>query len=73
MDDIDSSTKSRKLLSRVISIGIVTAAVALGVCVLYNTSYYPRTDDAEVFANFIGIAPQVEGPITRLNVRRAAV
>src|SRR6202041_3775311 len=62
-------TKSRKLLGRLISIGIVIAAAGLGLEVLYSTNYYPRTDDAEVFANFIGIAPQVEGPITRLNVR----
>jgi len=37
--------------------------------VLYHANHYPRTDDAEVFANFIGIAPQVEGPIMHLNVR----
>src|SRR5258707_6173426 len=66
--DIDTNTKSRKLLGRLISIGIVIAAMALGVTVLYRTNYYPRTDDAEIVANFIGIAPQVEGPITRLNV-----
>ena len=35
---------------------------------LYRANHYPRTDGAEVFANFIGIAPQVEGPIVRLNV-----
>jgi multidrug efflux system membrane fusion protein len=35
---------------------------------LYRANHYPRTDDAEVFANFIGIAPQVDGPILRLNV-----
>ena len=29
----------------------------------------PRTDDAEVFANFIGMAPQVEGPIVELPIR----
>jgi membrane fusion protein, multidrug efflux system len=28
----------------------------------------PRTDDAEVFANYIGMAPLVNGPITRLYV-----
>src|SRR5882724_4542320 len=67
--DIDRSTKSRKLLGRLISIGIVLGAVALGLVALYSSNYSPRTDDAEVFANFIGIAPQVEGPITRLNVR----
>src|SRR6266404_4728290 len=65
----DTSTTSRRLLGRLISIAIVLAALALGVVALYNTNYSPRTDDAEVFANFIGIAPQVEGPITRLNVR----
>lgn len=67
--DSDTSTKSRKLLGRWVSAGIVIAALALGLVVLYQTNYYPRTDDAEVFANFIGIAPQVEGPIIRLNVR----
>jgi multidrug efflux system membrane fusion protein len=41
----------------------------LGLGVLWHANHSPRTDDAEVFANFIGIAPQVEGPITRLSVR----
>jgi multidrug efflux system membrane fusion protein len=63
------TSKSRKLIGRLLSIGIVIAATALGLAVLHNANYYPRTDDAEVLANFIGIAPQVEGPITRMNVR----
>jgi membrane fusion protein, multidrug efflux system len=54
--------------SRLISMGIVVAAVALGLGVLYHSTHNPRTDDAEVFANFIGIAAQVEGPIIRMNV-----
>src|SRR6202041_80486 len=29
----------------------------------------PRTDDAQVFANFIGMAPQVDGPIMQLPIR----
>ncbi len=33
-----------------------------------HTNYYPRTDDSEILANFIGIAPQVEGPLIHLNV-----
>jgi multidrug efflux system membrane fusion protein len=66
---LDASTESRKKLGRFISIGIVIGAAILGVVVLYQTNYYPRTDDAEVFANFIGIAPQVEGPLVRLSVR----
>jgi multidrug efflux system membrane fusion protein len=58
-----------KRLGRWISVGIVMAAAVLGLVVLYQINYYPRTDDAEVLANFIGIAPQVEGPILRLTVR----
>jgi multidrug efflux system membrane fusion protein len=66
--DVDKVAKPRERLGRWISIGIMVAAAALGLFVLYRTSNYPRTDDAEVFANFIGIAPQVEGPILKLNV-----
>ena len=65
----DSNAIAEKQLSRWLSIGVVLAAVALGLVVLYRASYNPRTDDAEVFANFIGIASQVEGPILRLTVR----
>jgi len=62
-------TKSRRVLGVVLSAVIVIGAVALGLIVLYRVNFYPRTDDAEILANFIGIAPQVEGPILRLNVR----
>jgi len=65
----EMSKKSRQMLSRLLSAGIVIAAAVLGLIVLHSTNYYPRTDDAEIFANFIGIAPQVEGRITRLNMR----
>jgi multidrug efflux system membrane fusion protein len=65
--DTDSKTRSRTA-GRIVSIGIVAAAVTLGLLVLYRVTYYPRTDDAEIFANFIGIAPQVDGPLIRLNV-----
>jgi membrane fusion protein, multidrug efflux system len=64
-----SNTRSHQLLGRWISIAIVAAAVVLGLAVLYHANYYPRTEDAEVFANFIGIAPQVDGPLVRLNVK----
>jgi len=66
--DMETSKEPRKLPSRLVSAGIVIAAVALGLVALHNANYYPRTDDAEVVANFIGMAPQVEGPILRLNV-----
>ena len=63
------NTQNRKIVGRWISIAIVAGAVVMGFFVLYRTNSYPRTDDAEVFANFIGIAPQVDGPLVRLNVK----
>ena len=63
------TAQSRKIVGRCISIAIVTIAVVVGFGMLYRTNHYPRTDDAEIFANFIGIAPQVDGPLVRLNVR----
>ena len=57
----EMNTKPQKLLSRRISIGLAVAAVALGLVAVYHTNQYPRTDDSEILANFIGIAPQVEG------------
>jgi multidrug efflux system membrane fusion protein len=58
-----------KILGGILSVLIVMGAVGLGLVVLYHTNSYPRTDDSEIAANFIGMAPQVEGPILRLNVR----
>src|SRR3984893_18518055 len=64
-----TSQASRRTIIRNLRMAIVLAAVALGLVTLFETNRQPRTDDAEVFANFIGIAPQVEGPIVRLSVR----
>src|SRR5580698_4802018 len=64
-----ADTNSGTVLGVVVSAAIVIGAVALGLNVLYHVNFYPRTDDSEILANFIGIAPQVEGPILRLNVR----
>jgi len=61
--------ETHKHLGRSLSIGIVAVAALLGGAVLYHTNYYPRTDDAGILANFIGIAPQVEGRVERLHVR----
>src|ERR1700691_2141055 len=61
-------SEPQKVLSRRITVAITVAAALLGMLALYRANHYPRTDDAEVFANFIGIAPQVDGPILRLNV-----
>jgi multidrug efflux system membrane fusion protein len=61
-------TTTGKLVGWILSVAIVSGALVLGLVVIYHASYYPRTGDSEILANFIGIAPQVEGPILRLNV-----
>jgi multidrug efflux system membrane fusion protein len=58
-----------KVVGGVLSAAIIGGALALGLVVLDRTNWHPRTDDCEILANFIGIAPQVEGPIIHLNVR----
>lgn len=67
--NLETKSRPQRVLSRRISVAIAVAAALLGLLALYRANHYPRTDDAEVFANFIGIAPQVDGPIVRLNVR----
>jgi multidrug efflux system membrane fusion protein len=64
-----SNTRRGKLVGAVLSVAIVFGALVLGLVVIEHQTHYPRTDDSEIVANFIGIAAQVEGPILRLNVR----
>jgi multidrug efflux system membrane fusion protein len=63
------NSKMQNSTSAWISGAIVVGAVAMLMIVLYLTTYYPRTDDATIVANYIGIAPQVEGPLIRMDVR----
>jgi len=51
-----------------LTLGIVVSVLVLGLLVARRADHRPRTDDAEIFANLIGIAPQVEGPIVALEV-----
>src|SRR6201990_1704084 len=67
--EINKKTRLRQLLGRGISIVFASGAVILGLAVLHHANQYPRTEDAEIFSNFIGIAPQVDGPLIRLNVQ----
>ncbi len=67
MPENDPAPQSKRL-GRIVSFSIIAAALITGLMVVHETNKYPRTDDAEVFANFIGIAPQVDGPITQLAV-----
>ena len=54
---------------RNLRIGILAATLLTGLLVVWVVNQYPRTDTGVVFANYIGIAPQVDGPITHFYVR----
>src|SRR5580704_18065405 len=66
MDENPSASES---LARKLKVAILVATALAGMLVVYILNYYPRTDTAVVFANYIGIAPQVDGPITHFYVR----
>ena len=63
------SDPGRRTLGRVIGAGIVAAAAIMIVVALVQWEIRPQTDDATVRANFVGIAPQVNGHIVELHVR----
>ena len=67
----DSEANDNPLLRAVgllVSAAIVVAAVVALLYVTRQYYVYPRTDDAYVRANTIGIAPHVSGPIVELPV-----
>jgi membrane fusion protein, multidrug efflux system len=66
---LGESTEGRSRFGRVVGIVIILCAAITGLLVLHQVTVNPRTDDAEVFANYIGIAPLVNGPITHLYVQ----
>ena len=65
----DIEVPGQRPIGKLISACIVLLALVLAAIVIWQTNRYPRTDDAEVLANYIGMAPIVNGPITELDVR----
>jgi membrane fusion protein, multidrug efflux system len=59
---------ARRAIGRVLGIFIVAAAILVGLYVLRLYYIYPRTDDAYVRANVVGVAPHVSGPIVELPI-----
>jgi membrane fusion protein, multidrug efflux system len=60
---------TRKIVGRILGLLIVAGAAAAGLAVWREIRVNPQTDDAEVFANLIGIAPEVSGRIVKINVK----
>lgn len=55
-------------IGRALSVLIIVAAVAAAALVTLRSYRRPRTDDAVVTANIVGIAPHVSGPIIELPI-----
>lgn len=60
--------RGHRLVGRLVGTGIVIGAIGLAWIVYSNLVRHPRTDDAYVRANTIGIAPHVSGPIISLPI-----
>ena len=65
---LNPALKPRRFL-RWIGALIIAATVFVALFTFWQTNVHPRTDDAWVFANLIGIAPEVEGPVVKLCVK----
>src|SRR5579862_4429894 len=57
-----------RIAGRVIGVAIVIAAMVLAAYVTRLYYIFPRTDDAYVRANVIGIAAHVSGPIVQMPI-----
>ena len=57
-----------KVAGRIIGIAIILGAIATSVYVTKRNYREPRTDDANVRANLVGLAPHVSGSIIELHV-----
>src|SRR5260370_13246672 len=67
--DQETQNLNRKRLGRRILIGVVAAATFLLLLTVYQVERHPRTDEANVWANFIEIAPEVSGRLVQLPVK----
>ena len=68
-EHIPADPGARRLIGRLLGVGIIGAAVIAVIVTLLQWEIRPQTDDATVRANFVGIAPQVNGHIVELHVR----
>lgn len=65
---LEESPKSNRLPGILFASVTILGAAITGLMVVHRITVDPRTDDAEIFANYIGMAPLVSGPIQHLYV-----
>ena len=66
--DLPSDPGARRVIGRMLGIAIIGAAAIAVVVALLQWEIRPQTDDATVRANFVGIAPEVNGHINEILV-----
>ena len=64
----DPSQSRLHFIGRAISIGVMVSTVLIRLLIVRGVNTNPRTDDAEVSVNFIGMTPLVNGPVTHMYV-----
>ena len=70
MDDLEAAHPGwRRVLGRVVGALILVGAVVAAAFAAWRWENRPETDDATVRANFVGIAPKVNGYIVELPIR----
>jgi multidrug efflux system membrane fusion protein len=65
---MELTPETRRTLGRAISAAAILGAAMTGLLSVQQMVENPRTDDAEVFANFIAMAPIVSGPVMKITV-----
>jgi multidrug efflux system membrane fusion protein len=60
---------TRRIFGRILGLSIVVGAAVAALSVWREIRSNPQTDDAEVYANLIGIAPEVNGRIVSIDVK----
>jgi membrane fusion protein, multidrug efflux system len=66
--DLRSDPGARRVIGRMLGIAIIAAAAIAVVVALLQWEIRPQTDDASIRANFVGIAPEVNGQINEILV-----
>jgi multidrug efflux system membrane fusion protein len=60
--------RTRRVIGRVFGVSMMVSAVVLSFITLWELDIRPRTDDAYMRANIVGIAANVSGYVTELAV-----
>jgi len=68
---MDTATEivNRRRVGRRVLIGVFALAALVLLLVIYQINYYPRTDDASVWANYVEFAPEVTGRLVELPIK----